>query len=103
MTVEHKEVVPSKGSSETKLPSETPAFTEKDASNDSKNQHSKNGEDYENIKYPEPWKYEKFFIGGYKQNRMLKFKKPKTMYTAINLFAGESIDFCCLLFDHGEC
>ena len=50
-------------------------------------------DDVENINYPEPWKYEKFFVGGYAQGRMLKFKKPKTMYTAINLFAGVAIMF----------
>ena len=43
------------------------------------------------IQYPEPWKYEKWFIGGYSQKRMMKFKRPKSMYTAINLFAGQSI------------
>ena len=50
-------------------------------------------DDLDNIKYPEPWKYEKFFVGGYAQGRMLKFKNPKTMYTAINLFAGVAIMF----------
>ncbi|KAL9615365.1 MAG: hypothetical protein Q9167_000193 [Letrouitia subvulpina] len=49
--------------------------------------------EYENLKYPKPWKFEKFFIGGYNQGRMLKFKKPKNMYTAINLFAGVAIMF----------
>ena len=39
--------------------------------------------------YPSAWIYEKFFIGGYSQNRMLKFKNPKSMYTAVNVFAGE--------------
>ena len=29
-------------------------------------------EDVDNIKYPEPWKYAKFFIGGYSQGRMFK-------------------------------
>ena len=50
-------------------------------------------ETYENIDYPPPWKWEKFFIGGYNQSRMFKFKTPKTMYTAINLFAGVAIMF----------
>ncbi|KAL9043347.1 MAG: hypothetical protein Q9214_003462 [Letrouitia sp. 1 TL-2023] len=36
-------------------------------------------DEYENINYPKPWKFEKFFIGGYNQGRMLKFKKPKAM------------------------
>ena len=50
-------------------------------------------DDVDNINYPEPWNYQKFFPGGYTQGRMLKFKKPKTMYTAINLFAGVAIMF----------
>ena len=50
-------------------------------------------ENYDNIEYPPPWKWEKFFIGGYNQSRMFKFKKPKKMYTAINLFAGVAIMF----------
>ncbi len=50
-------------------------------------------EKYENINYPPPWKWEKFFIGGYNQSRMFKFKKPKTMYRAINIFAGVAIMF----------
>lgn len=50
-------------------------------------------ENYDNINYPPPWKWEKYFIGGYNQSRMLKFKNPKTMYTAINLFAGVAIMF----------
>ena len=45
------------------------------------------------ITFPPPWKYEKYFIGGYKQSRMIKFKNPKNMYTAINLFAGIAIMF----------
>ena len=47
----------------------------------------------DNINYPPPWKYEKFFIGGYSQKSMFKFKTPKTMYKAINLFAGVAIMF----------
>ena len=50
-------------------------------------------ENYDNINYPPPWKWERFFIGGYSQGRMFKFKRPKTMYTAINLFAGVAIMF----------
>lgn len=50
-------------------------------------------DEYDNIQYPPPWKWEKFFIGGYHQSRMLKFKNPKTMYKAINLFAGLAIMF----------
>ena len=47
----------------------------------------------DDINYPPPWKWENFFPGGYHQSRMLKFKKPKTMYTAINFFAGVAIMF----------
>ena len=50
-------------------------------------------DDVDNLNYPEPWKWEKFFPGGYTQGRMVKFKTPKTMYTAINLFAGVAIMF----------
>ncbi|KAI4220519.1 MAG: hypothetical protein LQ349_008069 [Xanthoria aureola] len=53
----------------------------------------KDNDDYENLKYPEPWKFEKWFVGGYSQGRMIKFKSPKTMYKAINLFAGVAIMF----------
>ncbi|MCJ1476217.1 hypothetical protein MMC13_004883 [Lambiella insularis] len=47
----------------------------------------------DHITFPEPWKYGKFFPGGYSQKRMLKFKNPKSMYYAINLFAGVAIMF----------
>ena len=50
-------------------------------------------ENYININYPPPWKWERYFVGGYSQSRMFKFKNPKTMYTAINLFAGVAIMF----------
>lgn len=50
-------------------------------------------ESHDNIEYPPPWKWERYFIGGYTSSRMFKFKKPKTMYTAINLFAGVAIMF----------
>ena len=42
----------------------------------------------DDLDYPQPWKWEKWFLGGYHPSRMFKFKKPKSMYTAINLFAG---------------
>ncbi|KAI9800546.1 MAG: hypothetical protein M1825_004095 [Sarcosagium campestre] len=54
---------------------------------------AENEADIANLKYPEPWKYEKFFPGGYGQKRMLKFKNPNTMYRAVNLFAGVAILF----------
>ena len=50
-------------------------------------------DDVDNIRYPEPWKWEKFFIGGRSPKTMLKFKNPKTMYRAINIFAGIAIMF----------
>lgn len=49
-------------------------------------------EEVDNLNYPQPWKFEKWFLGGYSQKRMLKFKNPKTMYYAINLFAGTNIE-----------
>ena len=49
--------------------------------------------DFSDLTFPPPWKHERWFPGGYNQNRMLKFKNPKTMYTAINLFAGVAIMF----------
>ncbi|KAG8533739.1 uncharacterized protein KY384_001480 [Bacidia gigantensis] len=50
-------------------------------------------DDVDNINYAEPWKFERWFIGGYSQKRMLKFKNPANMYKAINLFAGVAIMF----------
>ena len=49
---------------------------------------TKDHDAYEGIDFPKPWKFEKFFIGGYTQERMIKTKNPQTMYKAINLFAG---------------
>ena len=90
MGIQHKEDVPSQGSSETNVPGETQDLSDEKL-NGSHEPNGKNSEaDYENLNYPPAWKFEKYFIGGYNQNRMLKFKKPKSMYTAINLFAGEA-------------
>ena len=50
-------------------------------------------DEFQNLHFPPPWKHEKWFPGGYSQGRMLKFKNPKTMYMAINLFAGVAIMF----------
>ncbi|KAL2042007.1 hypothetical protein N7G274_005195 [Stereocaulon virgatum] len=55
--------------------------------------HYTRDESHDNIEYLPSWKWEKYFIGGYTPSRMFKFKKPKTMYTAINLFAGVAIMF----------
>lgn len=57
-------------------------------------------EEFENLKYPQPWKFEKWFLGGYSQKRMLKFKNPKTMYYAINLFAGMNTDTARRIQEH---
>lgn len=81
MAVVHKENVDSKTSFDTDgvlEKTESPTSDEK----------LKEEDDYENLNYPQPWRFEKWFLGGYSQGRMLKFKSPKTMYKAINLFAG---------------
>ncbi|KAI9790570.1 MAG: hypothetical protein M1833_001921, partial [Piccolia ochrophora] len=62
-----------------------------DAFPSDKKDHS--DQDVANLKFPEPWKYEKFLPGGYGQSWMLKFKSPARMYKAINLFAGIAILF----------
>ena len=92
MATEQKRLQGSPSSSDTQIPKETQENGETKSGeglpvNDTKE------ENYDNINYPPPWKWEKYFIGGYNQSRMLKFKKPKTMYTAINLFAGVAIMF----------
>ena len=70
------------------------ALAPKDSNSDSLSELKvKHEDDVDKINYPPPWKWEKFFIGGYSQGRMLKFKSSKTMYTAINLFAGVAIMF----------
>ncbi|KAI4137058.1 MAG: hypothetical protein L6R39_007497, partial [Caloplaca ligustica] len=87
MAAVHHEKADSKTSSDTEG---IPEKTEGPASSDK----LKGGDDdYENLNYPSPWKFEKWFLGGYSQGRMIKFKKPKTMYKAINLFAGVAIMF----------
>lgn len=90
MATQHKQVVSSKDSSETDVP---PHVSSEKISEQTGTKALYNEEDegYENLNYPPAWKFEKWFIGGYSQSRMLKFKKPKTMYTAINLFAGKEI------------
>ena len=92
MATEQKVLQGSPSSSDTQIPKEAQEYGEINPGgglpvNDTKD------ENYDNINYPPPWKWEKYFIGGYNQSRMLKFKKPKTMYTAINLFAGVAIMF----------
>ena len=92
MAAEQKVLQGSPSSSDTQIPKEAHVYEKANTSagppvNDAKD------ENYNDINYPPPWKWERFFIGGYNQTRMLKFKKPKTMYTAINLFAGVAIMF----------
>lgn len=82
----------SPSSSDTQIPKEAREYEEVKPSGDPLVNDVKD-ENYDNINYPPPWKWEKYFIGGYSQSRMIKFKKPKTMYMAINLFAGVAIMF----------
>ena len=91
MATQQKMVVSSKDSSETDIPGDTQEYSEKlPESPGTKGSYKQ--EDYDNLNYPPAWKYEKWFVGGYSQSRMIKFKKPKTMYTAINLFAGKNLN-----------
>lgn len=92
MAAEQKILQDSPSSSDTQIPKEAQEHGEAKSSagppaNDAK------GESYNDINYPPPWKFERYFIGGYNQSRMFKFKNPKNMYTAINLFAGVAIMF----------
>ncbi len=86
-------------SSKSKHPEDRPGVSASDERSEASSDVAtdvKNGEktgeaqedEYENLNYPETWKYEKYFIGGYNHKRMIKFKNPATMYKAINLFAG---------------
>lgn len=93
MATQRTPTMPSKPSLDAEVPGENEILAEKHANHDAQDHHTKDEGDSDNLRYPVPWKYEKFFIGGYSQNRMLEFKKPKSMYTAINLFAGEAICF----------
>ena len=86
-----------KSSSATTLPRETEHYEGK---LDSPSPEPAKEEEFENLKYPEPWKFEMWFPGGYSQKRMLKFKNPKTMYYAINLFAGMYIDITRSIQEH---
>ena len=86
MAAQHKEDASSKDSSETDVPGDEKASKP----SGTKELYNNEDEAYDNLNYPSAWKFEKWFIGGYSQFRMLKFKKPKTMYTAINLFAGKN-------------
>ena len=92
MAAEQKNLQSSPSSSDTQIPKETREYEEMKTSAGPPADDAKN-ENYDGINYPPPWKWERYFVGGYSQSRMLKFKKPKTMYTAINLFAGVAIMF----------
>ena len=93
MATQPKEVVSSKDSSETDIPGDPQGYSEKlPETPGTKGSYKQEDEDYDNLNYPPAWKYEKWFVGGYSQSRMIKFKKPKTMYTAINLFAGKNLN-----------
>lgn len=92
MATEQKVLQGSPSSSDTQIPKEVQEYEEGNSSAGLPANNAKE-ENYDNINYPPPWKWEKFFLGGYNQSRMFKFKKPKTMYTAINLFAGVAIMF----------
>ncbi|KAL8865473.1 MAG: hypothetical protein Q9198_009308, partial [Flavoplaca austrocitrina] len=80
MAAVHNERIDSKTSSD------TDDIPEKGVSSAS-DKAVKDQDDYENLTYPQPWKFEKWFIGGYSHGRMIKFKSPKAMYRAINFFA----------------
>ena len=73
-------------------PSSSESDVAKDAGMSEKTPANQDGE-FDNLNYPAPWKYEKWFPGGHNKNRMIKFKSPKTMYKTINLFAGVAIMF----------
>ena len=77
-----------KPSTVTEVPRETQGLGDQPSSFHT-NSNNEKDEHIDNLEYPGPWRFEKWFIGGYTQNKMLKFKRPKTMYTATNLFAGE--------------
>ena len=92
MAAEQKVLQGSPSSSDTQMHKETRGDGQVKPSAGSPANDAKD-EDYSNINYPPPWKWERFFLGGYSQSRMLKFKNSRTMYTAINLFAGVAIMF----------
>ena len=99
MLSEHEEFAGEAGrsqsSSATAVPRETRHCEEKVDSPSPDATKEEDFEDFENLNYPRPWKFEKWFLGGYSQKRMMKFKNPKTMYYAINLFAGMDFDTYC--------
>lgn len=103
MDMEHKEEVPHQGSSGTNIPGSTQIVKDEKLGGPPGTNEEKAEDDYENLNYPPAWKFEKYFIGGYSQKRMFKFKKPKSMYTAINLFAGEWDKLLFVIFRSADC
>ena len=80
--------------SDDQVPQDSKILASKDSnSDDLSDLKEKHDENVNDINYPPPWKWEKYFIGGYSQRRMIKFENPKNMYKAINLFAGVAIMF----------
>ena len=93
MATEHQGVVPSQTSSDTYVSDNPKYFGAAEANPEPTEKLAKHEENYDNIEYPPPWKWEKYFVGGYSQSRMFKFKNPNNMYKAINIFAGVAIMF----------
>lgn len=89
MAIQHKEDVQFPGSLKSDVPGDAQEHTDEKPSSSPGIDDEKAEDGYENLNYPPAWKFEKYFVGGYSQKRMFKFKKPKSMYTAINLFAGD--------------
>ena len=78
----------SPSSAETKIPIEVQSRGDHNLHNED---NAREKDDFSNLNFPPAWKFEKWFVGGYSQKRMLKFKNPKSMYMAINLFAGRAV------------
>lgn len=89
MAVEHKTGVQSQGLSQTNDLGGTQKLNDEKLGSLPRMNEGTAEADHEDLNYPQAWRFEKYFVGGYSQKRMVKFKKPKSMYTAINLFAGE--------------
>ncbi|KAI9728317.1 MAG: hypothetical protein M1834_007721 [Cirrosporium novae-zelandiae] len=89
----------SPNTSDTEVFSEKPTQKNVEITKDGRNSGYREKEDDLDIEYEKPWKWEKFLPGGYSPKRMLRFKSPKSMYNAINLFAGIAI--CFYGYDQG--
>lgn len=79
------------------MASESSLAEKKAKDNPEKATHYDNSEEetedneFSKLRFPKPWKWERWFPGGYNRTRMIKFKNPETMYKAINLLAGIAI------------